>query len=251
MFVLAAATATNSVGPSTSRRLAVTSPSSPAPTTASARRPRRVLAAARCPRAFPRTCASTPRPTPSTASPAVVALEADLLDVGHPARLFDPPSSRLGPVDILVNNATGWVQDTFKPSAVDRFGRPMLPVTADTVDRNLGVDARASALLIAEFAAPSRRTRRDVGPHRRAHLRWPARLPRGGLVRRGEGCARALHARRRRRARRVRHHRQHRVPAGHRHRLGHRRRAAGGRRVASPDDVAEVIAYLCSDAARS
>ncbi len=81
-----------------------------------------------------------------------IAVEADLLDIGTPARLFDVGAAELGPVDILVNNATGWVQDTFKPSAVDRFGRPMQPVTAQTIDRNLGVDARASALLIAEFA---------------------------------------------------------------------------------------------------
>lgn len=80
------------------------------------------------------------------------AIEADLLDDATPARLFDLAEHELGPVDILVNNATGWVQDTFKPISSDRFGRPLRPVTAETVDRNLGVDARASALLIAEFA---------------------------------------------------------------------------------------------------
>ena len=89
----------------------------------------------------------------AVAAPAAGAVvEADLLDVDAPAHLFDVAEAELGPVDILVNNATGWVQDTFKPSAVDRLGRTMQPVTAGTVDRNLGVDARASALLIAELA---------------------------------------------------------------------------------------------------
>ncbi|MFI0528289.1 MAG: SDR family NAD(P)-dependent oxidoreductase, partial [Ilumatobacteraceae bacterium] len=37
-----------------------------------------------------------------------VAIEADLLDPATPARLFDAAEDALGPVDILVNNATGW-----------------------------------------------------------------------------------------------------------------------------------------------
>jgi 3-oxoacyl-[acyl-carrier protein] reductase len=36
--------------------------------------------------------------------------------------------------------------------AVDRFGRGITPVSAATVDRVFAVDARAAALLIAEFA---------------------------------------------------------------------------------------------------
>jgi 3-oxoacyl-[acyl-carrier protein] reductase len=55
-------------------------------------------------------------------------------------------------VDILVNNATGWLPDTLKPADTDRLGRRLQTVSASTVDRVLGVDARAGALLIAEFA---------------------------------------------------------------------------------------------------
>lgn len=80
------------------------------------------------------------------------AVEADLSDPEAPARLFDMAEALLGPVDILVNNATGWLADTFKPSAVDRFGRGLQPVTAGSVDQVMAVDARGSALLIAEFA---------------------------------------------------------------------------------------------------
>ena len=36
------------------------------------------------------------------------AVEADLSDPATPARLFDVAEERFGPVDILVNNATGW-----------------------------------------------------------------------------------------------------------------------------------------------
>lgn len=57
-----------------------------------------------------------------------------------------------GPVDILINNATGWVADTFSPAPEDRFGHRRVRVSADTIDRQFGVDARGAALLIADFA---------------------------------------------------------------------------------------------------
>ncbi|MHA6622017.1 SDR family NAD(P)-dependent oxidoreductase [Pseudonocardia sp. DLS-67] len=80
------------------------------------------------------------------------AVEADLREPAAPTRLFDAAEERLGPVDILVNNASGWVQDTFKPAEVDGFGRPMRPVTAETFQQQFAVDAMAPALLISEFA---------------------------------------------------------------------------------------------------
>src|SRR6476659_6441410 len=43
-----------------------------------------------------------------------VAIEADLSDPATPAVLFDAAEERFGPVSILVNNATGWLADTFK-----------------------------------------------------------------------------------------------------------------------------------------
>jgi 3-oxoacyl-[acyl-carrier protein] reductase len=81
-----------------------------------------------------------------------VTVAADLSDAEAPARLFERAHAELGPVDILVNNASGWVQDTFLPATTDRFGRPMQPVTAATYQRQFAVDAMAPALLIAEFA---------------------------------------------------------------------------------------------------
>ena len=80
------------------------------------------------------------------------AVEADLSDPASVPALFDAAERELGPVQILVNNASGWVGDTFAPQATDRFGRSQNVVTARTIDQVLAVDARAAALLIAEFA---------------------------------------------------------------------------------------------------
>ena len=85
-----------------------------------------------------------------------LAIEADLADPASPARLFDAAEAALGPVEILVNNASGWRKDTFAPEAGDRFGRGTERVSAATFDAQFHVDARAAALLIAEFAARHR-----------------------------------------------------------------------------------------------
>lgn len=80
------------------------------------------------------------------------AVEADLTDPAVIPSLFDVAEERLGPVEILVNNASGWVADTFTPAATDRLGRRLAAVSAASADRVLAVDARAAALLIAEYA---------------------------------------------------------------------------------------------------
>jgi 3-oxoacyl-[acyl-carrier protein] reductase len=81
-----------------------------------------------------------------------VAVEADLSDPASPARLFDAAEVRFGPVDILVNNATGWLADTFAASATDRHGRSLRSVSAATWEQQFRVDAMAAALMISEFA---------------------------------------------------------------------------------------------------
>ena len=82
----------------------------------------------------------------------VTAVEADLADPQTPQRLFDLAESEFGPVDILVNNASGWLADTFTAEPQDRLGRPLRQVSAETFERQFSVDARGAALLIAEFA---------------------------------------------------------------------------------------------------
>jgi 3-oxoacyl-[acyl-carrier protein] reductase len=81
-----------------------------------------------------------------------IAIEADLLDSSVIPHLFERAERELGPVEILVNNASGWVADTFTAMSTDRIGRTLAAVSAATIDRNLGVDARGGALMIAEFA---------------------------------------------------------------------------------------------------
>lgn len=80
------------------------------------------------------------------------SMEADLADPAVPARLFDQAEAVLGPVEILVNNASGWLADTFASEQRDRFGRDLRSVDADSHDRQFAVDTRAAALLIAQFA---------------------------------------------------------------------------------------------------
>jgi 3-oxoacyl-[acyl-carrier protein] reductase len=81
-----------------------------------------------------------------------ISAEADLADADTIAGLFDGAENAFGPVDILINNASGWVPDTFSPTPQDRFGHEQLRVSAVAIDRQFAVDARGSALLIAEFA---------------------------------------------------------------------------------------------------
>jgi 3-oxoacyl-[acyl-carrier protein] reductase len=80
------------------------------------------------------------------------AVEADLRDPATPARLFDAAEAAFGPVEILVNNATGWRQDTFRPGPHDSLGRKLERLSSESATQVLEVDARGSALMIAEFA---------------------------------------------------------------------------------------------------
>ena len=114
------------------------------------------------------------------------AVEADLTDPEIAVSLFDAAERSVGPVDILVNNASGWVADTFEPREFDRLGRSP-PLSALSFDHVFGVDARGAALLIAEFA--KRHVRRDAtwGRICRPHVRRVGRVPRGSVLRSSKG----------------------------------------------------------------
>jgi 3-oxoacyl-[acyl-carrier protein] reductase len=81
-----------------------------------------------------------------------LAVEANLSDPATAAALFDAAEEHLGPVDILVNNASGWVADTFQRAHTDGFGRAVQQVNPGTWLQQFSVDAMAAGLLIAEFA---------------------------------------------------------------------------------------------------
>ena len=181
------------------------------------------------------------------------AVEADLSDPAAIPALFDAAEHELGPVQILVNNASGWIGDTFAPQTTDRFGRTQNAVTATTIDQVLAVDARAAALLIAEFARRHIARRgewgRIVGLTSGEHDGFPEEVSYGAakaaqvsftlsaaneLARHGI-TANIVHP-----------------PITDTGWINTRTAAAArsaGRRVATPKEVAEVIAYLASDAA--
>jgi 3-oxoacyl-[acyl-carrier protein] reductase len=84
------------------------------------------------------------------------AVEADLRDPATPAALFEAAEAAFGPVEILVNNATGWRADTFvaapDSTGLDHIGRNLESLSAATATQVWEVDARGSALMIAEFS---------------------------------------------------------------------------------------------------
>jgi len=75
-------------------------------------------------------------------------------DLAHPAQigaLFDACEAALGPVDILVNNHTCSLKDTFDPDRKTEQGFGIHQVTVETIDSHFAVNARAYALMMAEY----------------------------------------------------------------------------------------------------
>lgn len=89
-------------------------------------------------------------------------IEADLRDADAARRLFDAAEAELGPVAILVHNASGWRKDSFAPHQAEVTGRRAWPVTPESIDPQLTVDARAGALLMQEL----------IVRHRARGARW-------------------------------------------------------------------------------
>ena len=182
-----------------------------------------------------------------------LAVEADLADPASVPGLYQVAERELGPVQILVNNASGWVGDSFDPKASDRTGRKQNAVTPSTIDQVFAVDARAAGLLIAEFARRhiARRGQwgRIVGLTSGEADGFPEEVSYGAakaaqvsftLSAASELASHGVTAN-------VVH-----PPMTDTGWINARTAAAArstGRRVATPKEVAEVIAYLASDAA--
>jgi 3-oxoacyl-[acyl-carrier protein] reductase len=81
-----------------------------------------------------------------------IAEEADLADPRAIPRLFDHCVAQLGPVDILVNNHTYCVLETFDPARVTTQGFAVALVSAREIDAHFAVNARAYTLLMSEYA---------------------------------------------------------------------------------------------------
>ncbi len=79
------------------------------------------------------------------------SLEVDLADPASVPLLFDRCEQRFGPVDILVNNHGRWTPETFDPALVTDAGFGMKLADAASMDAHYAVNARAPALLMAEY----------------------------------------------------------------------------------------------------
>lgn len=80
-----------------------------------------------------------------------VAHEADLANPANISLLFDVCETTLGPVDVLVNNHTYCVHETFDPALTTDTGWGVHLPSAETIDAHFAVNARAYALLMAEY----------------------------------------------------------------------------------------------------
>jgi 3-oxoacyl-[acyl-carrier protein] reductase len=86
--------------------------------------------------------------------------EADLSDPAVIPALYDRVEAVFGPADVVVNNAAHWEPATFIPSGSDLYNdfvtqwlnNPVETITAGNHDRAFAVNARAVALMMAEFA---------------------------------------------------------------------------------------------------
>ena len=79
------------------------------------------------------------------------AWEADLGEAENIPRLFERCEAELGAVDVLVNNHTHCVMETFDPGQIRDEGFAIHLTTADSIDRHFMINARAYALLMAEY----------------------------------------------------------------------------------------------------
>lgn len=82
---------------------------------------------------------------------AAAAREADLADPAAIPLLFDRCEAELGPVDVLINNHTLCVLETFDPAAVSDAGSGIALLSAAGIDAHFAVNARACALMMAEY----------------------------------------------------------------------------------------------------
>lgn len=81
----------------------------------------------------------------------ISALEADLAEETNISQLFDVCEKELGPVDILINNHTHCVLETFDPEQTSTDGSEVFLPTAASIDAHFAINARAYALMMQAY----------------------------------------------------------------------------------------------------
>ena len=77
--------------------------------------------------------------------------ETDLGDAESIPKLFDRCEAELGAVDVLVNNHTHCAMETFDPARADDKGFGVHVTSAQSIDAHFAINARAYALMMAEY----------------------------------------------------------------------------------------------------
>ncbi len=80
-----------------------------------------------------------------------VGMEADLGDIANVPRLLDACEAALGPVDVLINNHTVCILETFDPSLTSEKEPGISLPSADVIDLHFTVNTRGVVLMIAEY----------------------------------------------------------------------------------------------------
>ncbi|MYA71269.1 SDR family oxidoreductase [Candidatus Poribacteria bacterium] len=81
----------------------------------------------------------------------ISVLEADLADETNISKLFEACEEELGPVDILINNHTHCVLETFDPEQISTEGSGIFLSTAANIDAHFVINSRASALMMQAY----------------------------------------------------------------------------------------------------
>lgn len=79
------------------------------------------------------------------------ALEVDLGIEENISMLFERCEAELGPVDVLVNNHTYCVLETFDPGLVTEDGLGIDFISAEEIDAHFRINTRAYALMMGEY----------------------------------------------------------------------------------------------------
>ena len=81
----------------------------------------------------------------------ISVLEADLADETNISKLFDTCEKELGPVDILINNHTHCVLETFNPEETSKDGRDIFLPTASSINAHFVINSRSYVLMMQAY----------------------------------------------------------------------------------------------------